>query len=71
MLMDREVRLVPMSEVDFDNDDLYIINNAYLGDPVIMEKCDVVISIGSYALVVNNSQELMNTWNIYKEVLRE
>lgn len=71
MLMDREVRLVPMSEVDFDNDDLYIINNAYLGDPVIMEKCDVVISIGSYAMVVNNSQELMNTWNIYKEVLRE
>ena len=71
MLMDREVRLVPMSEISFDSDDLYIINNAYLGDPVIMEKCDTVISIGSYALVINNSQELMNTWNIYKEVLRE
>ncbi len=71
MLMDREVSLVPMSEVDFDRDDIFIINNRYLGDPEIMEKCEVVLTVGSYALVINNSQELVKTWNIYKEVLPE
>lgn len=71
MLMDREVSLVPMAEVDFDKDDIFIINNMYLGEPVIEEKCEVVLTLGSYALVINNSRQLMETWRIYKGVLPE
>ena len=71
MLMDREVTLVPMAEVNFEQDDLFIINNTYLEEPIIKEKCEVVLTVGSYALLINNSQEIMKTWNIYKEVLPE
>lgn len=70
MLMDREVSLVPMAEVDFGKDDIFIINNMYLGEPVIEEKCEVVLTLGSYALVINNSQQLMETWRIYKGCCR-
>ena len=71
MLMDREVSLVPMSEVDFERDEIYIVNNIYLGEPAIAEKCEVVMTAGSYALIINKNQDLVKTWNIYKEVLPE
>lgn len=71
MLLDREVRLVSMAEVDFDRDDIYIVNNRYLEEPQIAEKCEVVITTGSYALVINKNQELVKTWSVYKGVLPE
>lgn len=71
MLMDREVRLVPMAETDFGQDNIYIVNNSYLGEPAIAGNCEVVLTTGSYALVINKNQELVKTWNAYKEVLPE
>lgn len=69
-LMDKVVEYIPLSQINFDEDAIYIINNRRLQDPAVVEKCEVVCSIGSYAVVINRNQEIMKRWNCYKEVLQ-
>lgn len=70
MLTDRVVEFVSMSDVDFDADALYVVNNQYLQESVITEKCETVRTVGSYALLINKDQGIMKKWSIYKEVIQ-
>lgn len=70
MLMDEVVEYQPFSELSFDEDAIYIVNNKMLDDPKVVEKCEIVKRAGSYALVINKSQEIIKRWNFYKNALQ-
>ena len=58
-------------DMTFDEDAFYIINNRFLiEDPRVAEKCNTVVSVGSYALVVNKEQELGRRWEYYETMVR-
>lgn len=66
MLQHKDIAFTNISEVDFDEDAVFIINNRYLEEPAIVEKCEVVTSVGSYAVLVNKSGRTMQNWNKFK-----
>lgn len=71
MLMDREVQFVAMENMTFEEDAIYIVNNAYLDNAAIAENCETVMTAGSYALIINRNQEIMKRWSGYKELIRD
>ena len=71
MLTDREVRFVSMEDMTFQEDAIYIVNNAYLNDVRILESCETVMTAGSYALIINREQKLMERWRRYKEYITD
>lgn len=71
MLQDREITMTHVYDMTFDEDAYYIINNRYLAeDPRVGEKCRTVVSVGSYALVVNKEQELGKRWGYYETMFQ-
>lgn len=69
MLQDKEITMTHIGDMTFDEDAYYIINNRYLSeDPRVAQKCTTVVSVGSYALVVNKDQELSRRWAYYEEI---
>lgn len=71
MLPENEITLKHMYDLSFDEDAFYIINNRYLTqDARVAEKCELVVDIGNYALVVNKEQELNRRWKVYENVIR-
>lgn len=68
MLQDKEITMTHIQDMTFEENACYIINNRYLtDDPRIAEKCSVVLTIGSYALVVNKEQAVGERWAAYEE----
>ena len=49
---------------------MFILNINLLDDDIIKENCEVVDAKGSYALMVNNSQELMERWQWYADRMK-
>ena len=62
--------LSDFGSTNFGEDALFILNIKLLDDDIIKENCEVVDTKGSYALVVNNSQELMERWQWYAERMK-
>ena len=71
MLQDKEITMTHIYDMTFDEDAYYIINNRYLTeDPRVAEKCNTVVSAGSYALVINKEQELNRRWEYYESMFQ-
>ena len=71
MLQDREITMTHIYDMTFDEDAYYIINNRYLfEEPRVEENCKTVVSVGSYALVINKEQELSRRWEYYEEIMQ-
>ncbi len=70
MLMDQVMEYTSFSQLSFDEDAVYIISGKMLGDPKVTEKCEIVLHVGSYAIVINRNQEIMKRWNLYKDILQ-
>lgn len=71
MLQNKPITMTHINDMSFDEDAFYIINNRYLFEaPRVAEKCNTVVSVGSYALVVNKEQELNKRWEYYETLLR-
>lgn len=65
-----KIVMTEFGKVDFDEDAMFILNNQFLDDDIVKEKCEVIDTIGSYALVVNNSQDMMGSLLQYRESTR-
>ena len=70
MLMDQVMEYTSFSQLSFDEDAVYIISGKMLDDPKIVEKCEIVRHVGSYAIVINRNQEIMKRWKLYKNALQ-
>lgn len=70
MLMDQVMEYTSFSQLSFDEDAVYIISGKMLDDPKIVEKCEIVRHVGSYAIVINRNQEIMKRWKLYKDALQ-
>ena len=70
MCGDEKMVLSDFGSTNFGEDALFILNIKLLDDDIIKENCEVVDTKGSYALVVNNSQKLMERWQWYVERMK-
>ena len=71
MLQDKNITMTHIYDMTFDEDAYYIINNRYLGeDPRVAEKCNTVVSAGSYALVINKEQKINKRWEYYQSIFQ-
>ena len=70
MCGDEKMVLSDFGSTNFGEDALFILNINLLDDDIIKENCEVVDTKGSYALVVNNSQKLMERWQWYVERMK-
>lgn len=64
---DIKLVLTDFGSVDFTKDALFILNIKYLDDDIINETCEVIDTKGSYALVINGKQDIMQQWKKYNE----
>lgn len=62
MCQKKKIIFTDMSTVSFDEDAVFIINNSFLSDPVIAEKCEQVTTVGRYAVVINKNWKIMEKW---------
>lgn len=69
MIGPEKLHLTKFGKVDFDEDALFILNKKLLNDDIIKDKCEVVDTKGSYALVVNKNQKLAERWRWYDKRL--
>ncbi|MFG6369885.1 MAG: hypothetical protein K1W16_15995 [Lachnospiraceae bacterium] len=69
MIGPEKLHLTKFGKVDFDEDALFILNKKLLNDDIIKDKCEVVDTKGSYALVVNKNQKLADRWRWYDKRL--
>lgn len=67
---DIKLVLTDFGSVDFTKDALFILNIKYLDDDIINETCEVIDTKGSYMLVVNKHQSLMERWQWYAERMK-
>lgn len=66
MMMDsRTVTLVKSADAPFDEDAFFIMHTDYAGSDAVREKCETVLEVGHWALVVNKEQELKAKWDHY------
>lgn len=63
----QKLNLTDFGSVNFEEDGLYILNNNLLDTDIIKEKCAVVDTKGSYALVISKNQSLAERWQWYVE----
>lgn len=71
MLQDKEIIMTHIGDMNFDEDACFIINNRYLTeDSRVAEKCKTVVSVGSYALVINKEQEISKRWEYYETMFQ-
>lgn len=69
-LLDKVVEYTSFAQLNFDEDAVFIIHSHLLQDPQVIEKCEVVCVIATYAVVINKNQEIIKRWNYYKEGLQ-
>lgn len=62
----KKITFTDLSTVDFDEDAVFIINNSFLTDTVIADKCEQVTNVGSYAVVINKNWNIMEKWQKFK-----
>ncbi len=55
--------------MDFHEDALFILNIDSLNADIIKVNCEVVCTKGSYALVINKYQDLMERLQLYREAM--
>lgn len=70
MCGDQKMVFTEFGSTNFGEDAMFILNINLLDDDIIKENCEVVDAKGSYALVVNNSQELMERWQWYADRMK-
>ena len=66
IIRSQKLNLTDFGSVDFEEDALYILNNNLLDTDIIKEKCEVVDTKGSYALVISKNQSLAERWQWYE-----
>ena len=67
MSMDEQLVVADFAETDFTKDAIFILNRNQIDDDIVKETCDFVGTWGSYAVVVNKDQTIMQLWQKYKD----
>ncbi|MCI9033175.1 MAG: hypothetical protein HFJ08_03795 [Lachnospiraceae bacterium] len=69
MCEDKKIILEEFGDMDFHEDALFILNIDSLNADIIKVNCEVVCTKGSYALVINKYQDLMERLQLYREAM--